>query len=293
MSTRSRRGLTLAELATLIGIVFTLIALALAGIGRRRGCAKSAKDAAQLRQIHTALANYAANDPAQMYLRPGLLASPQTSGDSDSQTEDCALNHSAPLYSALIAQNYLTPDILISPIEVNDAVDEKMDYDWGVIDPAGNILWDASFAMRLDDPRIGANGSYAHLAICGDRRTTRWRDGTKTASNEPVLANRGVRNGVTEGDDYVKSPTLQFHDADDRWVGNVVYNDNHTSREETFYPPAVSYEPPNSDVGLMKDNIFAAEFDGPNGPQAESDTYLGVFTRATEFTVTPVFDPLD
>ena len=63
-----------------------------------------------------------------------------------------------------------------------------------------------------------------------------------------------------------------------------MYADNHTLREETFYPPAVAYEDQDSFAGLKKDNIFAAEFGqgttGPDSGPAAADTWLIIAVTA-------------
>ena len=107
-----------------------------------------------------------------MYLRPGLLG--QLSGGKPHEVaEDFSLNHSAALYSAMIGQNYISPDVLISPVEVSNHVREKMDYDWNVIDPTRSMLWDETFVMRLHDTKLGANAPGTRREPAAERHRRR------------------------------------------------------------------------------------------------------------------------
>jgi hypothetical protein len=43
----------------------------------------------------------------------------------------------------------------------------------------------------------------------------------------------------------------------------------------------------------VKDNFFTAEFSHSQGNQAAADSFLGIFIGSTEFTVDPIYDPLE
>ena len=53
------------------------------------------------------------------------------------------------LYSAMIGQGYFNDDIVVSPVEANpvvakygdNAADDSISYEYGVIDPATDIYW--------------------------------------------------------------------------------------------------------------------------------------------------------
>ena len=128
----------------------------------------------------------------QRYLRPGVVWRLPINdlviiGQGPERNN---VNTTANLYSCLIAENYVAPSLLISPIEVNRRVREDRDYNYDVIDLMNGVFWDPDFKANIA-ARIGeSNTSYAHLGLCGERKSKRWRDGTKYASQEPVFSNR-------------------------------------------------------------------------------------------------------
>jgi hypothetical protein len=127
-----------------------------------------------------------------------------------------------------------------------------------------------------------ANASYAHEAICGDRKTLKWRNSQDSAY--PILGTRGVQDGVLPGQpNHDKSPTLHLHGSRRQWVGNICFADNHTDRIENFYPAQTTYEPINGSTGPVKDNIYAAEFeDHPQGARGAPDAWLVISIYASQ-----------
>ena len=113
-----------------------------------------------------------------------------------------------------------------------------------------------------------------------------------------MYGTRGTRDGTFDGNEYDLSPTLLLHGSKRKWVGNVVFNDNHAEQIENFFPPLTVYEPLNG-VEAEKDNIFAAEFDdypdnatGTPPGQASGDAYQVMATASMEFENTVVYDQL-
>lgn len=274
----------------MIVVLTALIVPWAATVLKRARCgAASLRDAMNMKQVHQGILLYASSNKYQ-YPTPGLIKPLQNADGSTSQ--DFSLNHSSPLYSYLIGAHYVQPELLVTSLEcleVNRGVRIKKDYDFAAYNPAAGTFWDPSFVMRIDDPGIGANSSFAHMAICGDRRETKWRETGN--SGDPILGTRGPRDGAQSGDEYTRSPTLRLHDPLGSWDGNVVFADNHTERLNSMYSSLTFIH--SSDGTVVKDNIYAAEFDHPKGPQAAADAFLGIFIAAGEFDVQPVFDPLD
>ena len=280
-----RRALTRTEvLALILVIVIISIVGFLTLFGRTgplRENARSMRDAAQVGQIHRSFL-IASQESNGSFPLPSLIVAA-----SDDGIEDFSLNHSANIYSLLVANNYYGPEVLISPLEVSDHVTEA-NYDFSAYDPINGSYWDPSFAMHIDDPSIGANASYAHVVAVGDRRAA--IAPANGANDIPILGTRGPDVTNLDPADYHRSPTYRFTKPYDQWIGNIAFSDNHVQTLQTFFPQVAAYQSATDDN--TTDNIFSADFDHPNGPQAAADAFLAIYTAATQFTVQDVYDPL-
>ncbi len=195
------------------------------------------KDAAQINEIAQSLL-VASRELDGSFPFPSLIVA-----TGDDETEDFSLNHSANLYSILVVRHYLTPAMLISPIEYSDHV-VQANYDFTAYDPLNGSYWDPSFVMHIEDPNIGANASYAHVAAVGDRRDA--LDPAKTSIDMPILGTRGPDVTNLDPADYHRSPTYRFTKPYDRWLGNIAFSDNHVETLQTFYPQMTA-NPSDSD----------------------------------------------
>lgn len=279
------RGFARSDLLSVVVVVVIVSVILWLSLPYRTGHGPStlSRDQAQVKEIHQSLIVFA-RELDGLYLLPSLVA--KSTKDS---TEDFSLNHTANLYSLMVMRHYLTPAMLVSPTEPSSLILVKDDYAFDAYDPINGVHWDPSFVMHIDDRSIGANGSYAHAAMVGDRRTSVWRDTMDGAM--PVFGTRGVRNGVGPGHpDYDRSITLEFFEPYRKWVGNICFADNHTEILDTFFPEGLTFD---DGSGAKLDNIFAAEFDHPNGNQAADDAFLVICTAATQYTVNDVYDPLE
>ena len=280
--TATPRSFTKLELLIILTIITVLLAIIIVGVDRTLANARSQVDARQINTVHKGWLIAATEIDAVAPL-PSLAVQ----HDSSSH-EDFSLNHSANIYSLIIAWELFPPGNFISPHEVSDHVTEA-DYNYDAYDPTNDVYWAPAFVMHIEDPAIGANSSYAHIAAVGDRRDALRM--AKSSSDVPILGTRGPDVTNLDPAEYHRSPTYRFSKPYDRWTGNIVFADNHGETLQTFYPQLTAYQSSGHDRAI-KDNIFSADFDHPHGPQAAADAFLCICTAATQFTVDDVYDPL-
>ena len=142
---RNKSGFTLVELLVVVAIIALLIGLLLPALGRAQRAAKTLNDAANIGQIHKGFLTYSNADPKGYLPLPGLIrraavpgvgpggAAAFVPGQGEEQQNQ---NNSANLYSAMIAKNFVTPDVLFSPVEENPVVRQMTNYNFQAYNPA-------------------------------------------------------------------------------------------------------------------------------------------------------------
>jgi prepilin-type processing-associated H-X9-DG protein len=286
------------ESATAITCMAVIGSLSLVSAGMVRSGGNgsiASQDADKLRNLHQAMLQFACDDPTGALPTPGRINrwTDRYRGSAPGVgPENQMKNSSSNLYSALVAQQFITTADLISPAEVSDVVREYdgtdangeptgTGYEYDEYDPAEDIYWvgdvadpdvispgqapslsiNERFQVQINRPvqAGGAHVSYAHLQLCGKRKLRNWR--VDAGAEKPILSNRGPRNGATSGEEYTQSPTLLFYQPNDAWNGNVLFADGHVIFTGSMQPAGVIYECEIGVDGPLPDNIFAADFD--------------------------------
>ena len=155
-------------------------------------------------------------------------------------------------------ENLYNADALISDNEPNHNVAAMEMYDYGARTVPDDIYWDGDnsqdphavggIEVDLTDGGVGCNVSYASIPLIGERKKTQWN--SSGTSDFAILSNRGPKFGSLD-DRY--SITYDIFGDGRTWVGNVCWNDNHITYEETLYPMMSVYK---TKEGSVNDNLF-------------------------------------
>ena len=306
---KKQNGFTLIELLVVIAIIALLLGLLLPALAKARATARQVKCGTQVQQIHKAWVTKGTDNARGTFPLPGEVN--RIGALPGRGNEDEAKNNHANLHSMCVAQQFISPQILVSPSEASGNVGVCSNYDMNKYKPAEDIYWDGD-VTNATSSNPGTDGnlkadlttlsstSYAAMPLMmksstsriPNRRDLQWKVGATNGSRFPIAGNRGVKNGSTTTSDYTDSKTLLIHGASNEWEGMMVYNDDHVIFERTFTPvgmvcvPFGTPLPPGdtscgtgttaANMGL--DNIFKADGDITNG---ETDAYLAVVKKVT------------
>jgi len=256
-----RRGITRFEAAAASGCVGAVIAMAAVvqdpvRIGDTPGdksMVQTVKDATQLSQIHKGMVVFARQLNGRLPT-PGLidrLPHPEIGDVPGIGEEDVSLNTTANLYACMVAHDYMSTEILISPVERNPKVTVDKDFNYEAYAPIDDEYWDKTFAADLE---AGSNVSYAHMPIVGEWGKMHWRDNMDSAI--VVLGNRGPMNGQRD----FRSHTCDPHGY---WSGNIVFADNHV--EFWRNPASEKFTDPDDNIFEAGKNIISFTADIKDG----------------------------
>lgn len=269
-------------------------------LARARANARQLKCATQVRGIVQANIVWASNNQGR-YPQPSLLDTADATVAEKGRAKDTTAN----IYSLLIWNGMISPEIAISPAEKNKSIRLMEDYEYSAPKKAvkaADALWDPAF--RADFANGIGHTSYAHLQPSGNwnpdeinspqknkpytSRMQMWSD--TYSGTEPILGNRGpeiesvTTTDVKDESKYTvktkleKSVTYGIHGGAKSWEGNIGFNDNHVEFVTTLGPGA--QQPPRwystKEDAKKLDVMFFDEPDDKHG----SNSFLGIFIKA-------------
>lgn len=294
------RAFTLIELAAVCGACWFLGLLSFAAIqpdtdAAAKRKAAQAKDIAQIRGIGQAMAIWAQNHEDN-YPLPSLIDKSDATIGGGGTTKNTTAN----IFSMLIFAGSLTPEKLVSPLEVNPNIVSVDGYEFKSPKKAAvpeKALWDPAFAADFTGDKKGGM-SYAHQEP-NDKRLPRWSNSFQ--SGEIAVGTRGPEiEGIdrpTPGaiaprfanpptDDGKGTRTCAFYGEGKAYTGNFAYNDNSvrqlkpglTHGEPMPVLDKATHDFPTITVdGKTKFDIpFYDELDD----MTETNTFLGIFIEA-------------
>ncbi|MBZ0172282.1 MAG: prepilin-type N-terminal cleavage/methylation domain-containing protein, partial [Phycisphaerales bacterium] len=251
---RRRMGFTLIELLVVIAIIALLIGILLPALSKARRSARRLKDSANIRSIVQSLAVFSDSNKGRYPLPSRIDELHNTVDDSttipgtqieysgcetDTELKDTSQN----IFSVLIWDGFVSPEVMLSPAEPSASFKADEDYTYaeprlangsGAEDEDKFALWDPGY-MSSPDGGIVGNMSYFHSPVFGARRSL-WRN--NFSSTQAVIGNRGptymqktnvddaweLEEESSTGDGSI---TLQMHGNRNRWEGLIGYNDSH------------------------------------------------------------------
>lgn len=285
-----RRGLTMFEtIAVIVAVVFILFIAAnvLISSAISRQSAAQLKDSTQVRELHRAMVMWAQHN-ADEYPLPSRVDHENATVAEEGRAKDTTAN----IMSVMVHNGLITPEVLVSPAEVNRSIRVYRDYEFHrprrAVRP-GYALWDPGLSADFT-AQGGGHTSYAH-AIPDEARLGRWRN--TFSPTEPVVGMRGPEiTGVTRRSDGTVVPTFanpesntfRMHRAKDRWMGNMAFNDNHVEYLTKLHLETYSrggHEPVTYTNTGGKDVVDFLFYDEPDDATG-LNMYLGIFIRAGE-----------
>ena len=246
-SKTNKLAFTLIELLVVMSIIAILLSILMPSLGRAKQLAILQKDAAQVRAIHAGWATWATSNNGK-FPTPGLVDRLPFQGEEikGRGAEDRLVNTTDNLHALCLMENLYTADALICPSEPNHNV-VLYNYDYDARNVAEDQYWDDGMNVDLEDGGDSCNVSYASSPLIGSRKPDQWNN--SGTSDFAVLANRGPTFG--NADNY--STTYEIHGGGRAWAGNVCWQDNHITYEETLYPEMSIYR---TNDGHVADNLF-------------------------------------
>ena len=275
---RTQRAFTLIELLVVMAIIALLLGILLPALAKARATARQVKDSTQIQQVHKGWSIAAVDSTQGRFPTPGEINRMAYNGTQlpGRGNEDETRNSHQNLFSACIAKQMFSPQILISPSETSAKMAVCANYNYNAYRPATDVYWDET-NFKITGSAAGAitasATSYATMPLANTvRRAREWRNSIN--SKMVVTGNRGVKDGSLAASDYGTSKTLEIHGAKDEWDGNLCFNDNHVTFGRTFVPEGCDLV--TVGANNIVDNVFKRD-----DSTKDADMLIQLITAAT------------
>jgi len=153
---KKQNGFTLIELLVVIAIIALLLGLLLPALAKARATARQVKCGTQVQQIHKAWVTKGTDNARGTFPLPGEVN--RIGALPGRGNEDEAKNNHANLHSMCVAQQFISPQILVSPSEASGNVGVCSNYDMNKYKPAEDIYWDGD-ATNATSSNPGVDGN--------------------------------------------------------------------------------------------------------------------------------------
>ncbi|MDX2117786.1 MAG: hypothetical protein SFY96_06355 [Planctomycetota bacterium] len=285
-------------LASVLAVVVIVVVM-LPMFARPRINSRQLKDSTQVCGIQQAMVVFSQNNQDRYPLPSQLdLGQENQTAAGSGQEKDTTRN----IFSILIYNNCFSPELCVSPSEVNPEI--KIDTGYSYETPpvacgtSKAALWDPTFAAYPDDALasikpvarkdgIVATGglSYAHVPPFGGR-SKMWANNFN--ANDAIVGNRGPTytrsgdgwslstaapsGGLRTAPPGTSSNTLRIHGGRSTWEGNIAYSDNHVNFETRADPDTLPFAFGAAPVTkTFNDNLFVAERNDSFNRDAQPD----------------------
>jgi hypothetical protein len=282
------RAFTLIELAAVVvclGAGAALFSQPRNPISKARESARQIKDSTQIRGIGQGLILWVQNNN-DVYPLPSRVDEGNTTVADKGTAKDTTAN----CFSMLIYNGFFSPELCVSPAEVNKSIKVMDDYSYN--EPAKAInprlaLWDPAFAADFTGENKG-NFSYSHLQPSGGR-LKKWSNTFQ--AEEVALCTRTpeIKSVTCDADksakvEYANPKTLtsKIFGHGKRWSGNAAMNDNHVVFVEDKIHPGSTFDHDTAPYYTNADGARRLDcwcFDEQDDPDAINN-YVGIFIKA-------------
>jgi hypothetical protein len=282
------RAFTLVETAAVLlclGVGAALLGQPQDPLSKARASARQIKDATQIRGIQQGMVLWAQNNN-DLYPLPSSVDKMNTTVADKGTAKDTTGN----IYSMLIYNGFFSPELCVSPAEVNTSIKVMTDYSYS--DPVkaakpAQALWDPAFAADFTGGKTG-NFSYSHTQPSGGR-LKKWTNDfepeevsvcTRTPEIKSVTCDADKSAKVEYADE--KTLTSKIFGHGKCWSGNAAMNDNHVDFVEDKIHPGSTFTHETAPYYINTQGTNRLDcwcYDETDDPESKNN-YVGIFTKA-------------